>query len=149
MKIIKFKEKKKYNYKRKVFIKDLVLKMFIGIHSFEKKKKQPVRFNIDITLEKNSMYNSDLNSIVNYETLIKNVTNIAKRKHFPLLENLADEIFLKLFREKKIRKIKLKLEKTDIIKNTSSVGIEIEKGRSNEYLKGKRNNKKKNCKSHK
>ena len=107
--------------------------MFIGIHSFEKKKKQPVRFSIDITLEKNLMYNSDLSSIVNYETVIKNVSNIAKKKHYPLLENLADEIFLKLFREKKIKKIKLKLEKTDIIKNTSSVGIEIEKSRSDEY----------------
>ena len=133
MKIIKFREKKKYNFKRRVFVKDLILKMFIGIHSFEKKKKQPVRFSIDITLEKNLMYNSDLNSIVNYETVIKNVSNIAKKKHYPLLENLADEIFLKLFREKKIRKIKLKLEKTDIIKNTSSVGIEIEKSRSDEY----------------
>ena len=133
MKIIKFREKKKYNFKRRVFVKDLILKMFIGIHSFEKKKKQPVRFSIDITLEKNLMYNSDLNSIVNYETVIKNVSNIAKKKHYPLLENLADEIFIKLFREKKIRKIKLKLEKTDIIKNTSSVGIEIEKSRSDEY----------------
>jgi len=133
VKIIKFREKKKYNFKRRVFVKDLILKMFIGIHSFEKKKKQPVRFSIDITLEKNLMYNSDLSSIVNYETVIKNVSNIAKKKHYPLLENLADEIFLKLFREKKIRKIKLKLEKTDIIKNTSSVGIEIEKSRSDEY----------------
>ena len=133
MKIIKFREKKKYNFKRRVFVKDLILKMFIGIHSFEKKKKQPVRFSIDITLEKNLMYNSDLSSIVNYETVIKNVSNIAKKKHYPLLENLADEIFIKLFREKKIRKIKLKLEKTDIIKNTSSVGIEIEKSRSDEY----------------
>ena len=127
MKIIKFKEKKKYNYKRRVFVKDLILKMFVGIHSFEKKKKQPVRFNVDITLEKNLMFNSDLDNIVNYETVIKNITSIAKKKHYLLLENLADEIFLKLFREKKIRKIKLKLEKTDIIKNTSSVGIEIEK----------------------
>lgn len=133
MKIIKFKEKKKYNYKRSVFVKDLILKMFVGIHSFEKKKKQPVRFNVDITLEKNLMFNSDLDNIVNYETVIKNITSIAKKKHYLLLENLADEIFLKLFREKKIRKIKLKLEKTDIIKNTSSVGIEIEKSRSNEY----------------
>ena len=133
MKIIKFKEKKKYNYKRRVFVKDLILKMFVGIHSFEKKKKQPVRFNVDLTLEKNLMFNSDLDNIVNYETVIKNITSIAKKKHYLLLENLADEIFLKLFREKKIRKIKLKLEKTDIIKNTSSVGIEIEKSRSNEY----------------
>tara|TARA_B100000700_G_scaffold259637_1_gene294563 strand:+ start:1295 stop:1699 length:405 start_codon:yes stop_codon:yes gene_type:complete len=134
MKLIKFKEKKKYNYKRKVFVKDLVLKTFVGIHSFEKKKKQRVRFNLDITLEPNLFFNSnDMTSIVNYETVIKNIENISKKKHYLLLENLAEEIFLKLFREKKIKKINLRIEKLDIIKNTSSVGIEVEKSRLNEH----------------
>ncbi len=134
MKLIKFKEKKKYNYKRKVFVKDLVLKTFVGIHSFEKKKKQRVRFNLDITLEQNLFFNNnDMTSIVNYETVIKNIENISKKKHYLLLETLADEIFLKLFREKKIKKINLRIEKLDIIKNTSSVGIEVEKSRLNEH----------------
>ncbi len=134
MKLIKFKEKKKYNYKRRVFIKDLVLKIFVGIHSFEKKKKQRVRFNLDIVLDPNLFSNNnDMDSIVNYETVINNIDNITKKKHYPLLETLAEEIFLKLFREKKIKKIKLRIEKIDIIKNTSSVGIEVEKSRSNEH----------------
>ena len=134
MKLIKFKEKKKYNYKRRVFIKDLVLKIFVGIHSFEKKKKQRVRFNLDIVLDPNLFSNNnDMDSIVNYETVINYIDNITKKKHYPLLETLAEEIFLKLFREKKIKKIKLRIEKIDIIKNTSSVGIEVEKSRSNEH----------------
>ena len=134
MKLIKFKEKKKYNYKRRVFIKDLVLKIFVGIHSFEKKKKQRVRFNLDIVLDPNLFSNNnDMDSIVNYETVINNIDNITKKKHYPLLETLAEEIFLKLFREKKIKKIKLRMEKIDIIKNTSSVGIEVEKSSSNEH----------------
>ena len=39
MKIIKLKLKEKYKYKRKIFIKNLILNVFIGIHNFEKKKK--------------------------------------------------------------------------------------------------------------
>ena len=39
MKIIKFKQEKILSYKRKVFVKDLILKMFVGIHNFEKKEK--------------------------------------------------------------------------------------------------------------
>ena len=39
MKIIKFKSKQKYKYKRKVIIKDLILKIFVGIHDFEKIEK--------------------------------------------------------------------------------------------------------------
>ena len=41
------------------------------------------------------------------------------------METLADDIFYELFININILKIKLKIEKTQIIKNTSSVGIEI------------------------
>ena len=62
----KFKTKKSYSYKRKIFIKDLVLKILIGIHSFEKKKKQRVKFNVEINIDPNSTPNqNNLDSIVN------------------------------------------------------------------------------------
>ena len=48
MKIIKLKFKEKFKYKRKVIIKNLILNISIGIHNFEKKKKQRVRFNIEV-----------------------------------------------------------------------------------------------------
>ena len=134
MKIIKFKQKKIYSYKRKVLIKDLVLKIFVGIHKFEKKKKQRVRFNLIINIDQNLIPNDkDLKSIVNYEQVIKTMKKITSRKHYPLLETLAEKIFSKLFENFRIRKILLRIEKLDVIKNTSSVGIELEKTRLNEY----------------
>ena len=134
MKIIKFKQRKNYNYKRKIFVKDLVLKILVGIHNFERRKKQRVKFNIDINIDPNLVPNeNNLKSIVNYEYIIKTIEKITRKKHYLLLETLAEDIFLKLFKEIKIKKIKLRIEKLDIIKNTSSVGIEIEKVRSNEY----------------
>ena len=39
MKIIKFKDKKKYKYKRKVSIKNLILEISVGLHGFEKKEE--------------------------------------------------------------------------------------------------------------
>ena len=134
MKIIKFKQKKIYNYKRKVLIKDLELKMLIGIHNFEKKKKQRVRFNLAININQNLFPNdNDLKSIVNYEQIIKTIKRITAKKHYPLLETLAEKIFSKLFENLRIKKILLRIEKLDVIKNTSSVGVEIEKTRSNEH----------------
>tara|TARA_B100001778_G_scaffold222828_1_gene184752 strand:+ start:173 stop:577 length:405 start_codon:yes stop_codon:yes gene_type:complete len=134
MKIIKFKQKKIYNYKRKVLIKDLELKMLIGIHNFEKKKKQRVRFNLVINIDQNLFPNdNDLKSIVNYEQVIKTIKRITAKKHYPLLETLAEKIFSKLFENLKIKKILLRIEKLDVIKNTTSVGVEIEKTRSNEH----------------
>ena len=134
MKIIKFKQKKIYNYKRKVLIKDLELKMLIGIHNFEKKKKQRVRFNLVINIDQNLFpSDNDLKSIVNYEQVIKTIKRITAKKHYPLLETLAEKIFSKLFENLRIKKILLRIEKLDVIKNTKSVGVEIEKTRSNEH----------------
>ena len=134
MKIIKFKQKRSYSYKRKILIKDLVLNMFVGIHNFEKKKKQRVRFNLIINIDQNLIPNDkDLKSIVNYEQVIKTITKITSRKHYLLLETLAEKIFFKLFENSRIKKILLRIEKLDIIKNTTSVGIELEKTRSNEH----------------
>ena len=133
MKIIKFKEKKRYNYRRKVLIKDLILKISVGIHDFEKKKKQRVKFNLIINIDQNLMPDdNDLKSIVNYEKVIKIIEKVTKKKHFLLLESLAEEIFSKIFENYKIKKILIRVEKLDIIKNTSSVGIEIEKSKINE-----------------
>ena len=134
MKIIKFKQKRSYSYKRKILIKDLVLKMLVGIHKFEKKKKQRVRFNLVINIDQNLTPNDkDLKSIVNYEQVIKTITKITSRKHYLLLETLAEKIFSKLFENLRIKKILLRIEKLDVIKNTTSVGIELEKTKSNEY----------------
>ena len=134
MKIIKFKQKRSYSYKRKILIKDLVLNMLVGIHNFEKKKKQRVRFNLIINIDQNLIPNDkDLKSIVNYEQIIKIITKITSRKHYLLLETLAEKIFFKLFENPRIKKILLRIEKLDIIKNATSVGIELEKTRSNEY----------------
>ena len=130
MKIIKFKDKEKYKYNRKVSVKNLILKISIGLHDFEKKKKQRVRFNIDIITDSNiKPDNSNLLSIVNYEDTINKITSLTKTKHHELLEDLAENIFDIIFKSKIVKKVNLKLEKLDIIKNTESVGIEVSKKR--------------------
>ena len=134
MKIIKFKQKRSYSYKRKILIKDLVLKMLVGIHNFEKRKKQRVRFNLVISINQDLIPNEkDLKSIVNYEKIIKVITKMTAKKHYPLLETLAEKIFSELFKNFRIKKIILRIEKLDIIKNAASVGIEIEKSKTNDY----------------
>ena len=130
LKIVKLKRKQNYSYRRKILISDLTLLISIGIHDFERNKKQEVKFNINIDINPSLFPIEDkLNSIVNYETVVKIITKLAKNKHYELLETLAEDIFDQLFKNINIQKIKLKIEKTQIIKNTSSVGIEITKKR--------------------
>ena len=125
MKILKFKNKQKFRYNKKVIIKDLILLLSVGIHKFEKLKKQNVKFNIEITTDPN--LKPDIKTIVNYESVINDIKHMTKKTHFELLESLSESILDEMFKNKMIKKIKLKIEKIDIIKETASVGIEIEK----------------------
>ena len=127
MKILKFKNKQKFRYIKKIIIKDLVLFISVGIHKFEKLKKQKVKFNIEINTDPN--LKPDIKTIVNYENVINDIKRLTKKTHFELLESLAESIFDEIFKNRKVRKIKLKIEKMDIIKETTSVGIEVIKTR--------------------
>ena len=130
MKIIKLKLKERYKYKRKVFIKNLILNVFIGIHNFEKKKKQRVRFNIEvITNPYIKPNNKDLSTILNYEDLINKIKLLVKKQHHELIEDLAENMFEIIFQNKLVKKISIKIEKLDIIKNSESVGIEFSKSK--------------------
>ena len=71
----------------------------------------------------------DIKSIINYESVINDIKRLTKKNHFELLEGLSESLFDEMFKNKKIKKIKLKIEKLDIIKETSSVGIEVIKTR--------------------
>ena len=130
MKLIKLKIKENFKYKRKVIIKNLVLNIFIGIHNFEKKKKQRVRFNIEVvTNPAIKPNNKDLTTILNYEDLINKIKLLVKKQHHELIEDLAENIFKIIFQNKLVKKTSIKIEKLDIIKNSESVGIEFSKSK--------------------
>ena len=130
MKIIKLKLKDNFKYKRKVIIKNLVLNIFIGIHDFEKKKKQRVRFNIEVVTNPNiKPNNKDLTTILNYEDLIDKIILLVKKQHHELIEDLAENIFEIIFQNRLVKKTNIKIEKLDIIKNSESVGIEFSKSK--------------------
>jgi dihydroneopterin aldolase len=69
---------------------------------------------------------------VNYGIVVKLITKLVNKKHYNFLETLAEAVFDELFKDKRIEKIMLKIEKLEILKECSSVGIQITKKRSNE-----------------
>ena len=73
--------------------------------------------------------NKDFSTILNYEEVINKIKSQVKKKHHELLEDLAENIFKTVFQNKIVKKVNLKIEKLDIIKNSESVGIEFSKSR--------------------
>ena len=66
---------------------------------------------------------------LNYEDVINKIQALVKKQHHKLIEDLAENIFKIVFRNRIVKKIKIKIEKLDIVKNSDSVGIEFSKNR--------------------
>ena len=125
------KNKKLFNYEKKVLIKELVLDLKLGYYDFEKEKTQKVKFSLEIDYEdKKPSNDKDLKSIVNYSKIVKLIKKLVKNKHYNFLETLAEDVFDELFKDRRIDKISLRIEKLEILKDCSSVGIQISKKRS-------------------
>ena len=134
LKIIKI-GKTLFNYEKKILIKNLTLNLKLGYFDFEKNKPQKVKFTLEIDYrDKKPTNDKDLKSIVNYDKIVKLIKKLVKNKHYNFLETLAEDVFDELFKDKRIDKINLQIEKLEIMKDCSSVGIKISKKRNYEKL---------------
>ena len=126
LKIVKInKTKKLFNYEKKVLIKELLLDLKIGYFDFEKEKKQKVKFSLEIDyVDKKPSSDKDIKSIVNYAKVVRLIKKLVKKKHYNFLETLAEDVFDELFKDKRIDKISLQIEKLEIMRDCSSVGIQ-------------------------
>ena len=136
LKVVKIdKNKNLFNYDKKILIKEITLNLKLGYYNFEKEKKQKIKFNLEIDYEdKKPTNDKDIKSIVNYGKVVKLITKLVKNKHYNFLETLAEDVFDELFKDKRIAKITLQIEKLEILKECTSVGIQITKKRSYEKL---------------
>ena len=136
LKVVKLdKNKSFFNYEKKILIKELTLDLKLGYYEFEKEKPQKVKFSLEIDYEdKKPTSDKDIKSIVNYGQVVKLIKKLTKNKHYNFLETLAEDVFDILFKDKRIGKIMLQIEKLEILKECSSVGIQITKKKSHEKL---------------
>ena len=134
LKIVKIdKSKSLFNYEKKILINELILDLKLGYYDFEKEKAQKVKFSLEIDYkDKKPTNDKDIKSIVNYGQVVKLIRKLTKNKHYNFLETLAEDTFDVLFKDKRIAKITLKIEKLEILKDCSSVGIQITKKRSHD-----------------
>ena len=124
-----------FNYEKKILINELILNLKLGYYDFEKEKPQKVKFTLEVNYEdKKPSNDKDLKSIVNYDKIVKLIKKLVKNKHYNFLETLAEDVFDELFKDRRIDKISLQIEKLEIMKDCSSVGIQISKKRSHAKL---------------
>ena len=112
---------------RHVFIHDLMLSCSIGVHRHEHKAMQRVRINLDLAVQEDRELNDDLSSVVCYEKIVTDVREIVERGHINLVETLAEEIAGSCLADRRVRSVRVRVEKLDVFPDATSVGVEIER----------------------
>ncbi|MCK5424413.1 MAG: dihydroneopterin aldolase [Emcibacter sp.] len=115
---------------RHVFIRDLVLDSYIGVYDHEKSSAQKIRVNVDLSvIEKSHSLDDNIDNVVCYEKIASAIETIVKSGHVHLVETLAENIAEMSLQDARISCVRVCVEKLEAIKNTTSVGIEIERHR--------------------
>ena len=109
----------------KICVRDLRLEMSIGVYDHEKTALQPVVINIDLWVVTPDHAPSSMEDVVCYEDMVNKVQAIADRGHIEMVEAFAEDIARACLSYPQSQKILIKIEKTDIMPQTASVGVEI------------------------
>ena len=112
---------------RRMFIRDLTLDCWIGIHHYERDAYQRVRINIDLTVTDPAPVEDSIKNVIDYDDLIAGIEAIVNSGHINLVETLADLIGDFCMADARVTYAKIRVEKLDAIAQAASAGIEIER----------------------
>lgn len=113
---------------RHVFVRDLELDANIGVYHREKGKAQPVRINLDLTVEEaDGAIEDRLSNVVDYGEVVEGIKRILAGGHLNLVETLAERIADYCLADRRVRVARVRIEKLQVVAEARSVGVEIER----------------------
>ena len=117
-----------------VFLKDCRVELSIGYHPSERLKPQTVIVDIEAQAALPHHYQdlneNSLDRVIDYERFYDFIQNeLPKLGHIPLLETVAEQIISFCFEDRRIQKVRVRLEKPNILAG-SRAGIEVCRTRS-------------------
>lgn len=111
-----------------VFIRDLVVPCSIGIYDDEKEAPQPVRLNLDLAVhESDEPLDDEHSKVVCYERIANGAKDLIRRGHINLVETLAEDLATMCLTNSRVHSVRVRVEKLDILRDATSVGVEIER----------------------
>jgi FolB domain-containing protein len=112
----------------KVFIKDLRVTGIIGIYEYERTTPQEMLINITMFTDiRKAAKTDDIVDCVDYEKVANKVRAHAETSKRLTVEALAEDISCLCLETPGVRRVNVRVEKTQAIAYTGSVGVEIER----------------------
>jgi 7,8-dihydroneopterin aldolase/epimerase/oxygenase len=116
------------NGSRHILIRDLIVLCEIGVFPHEHGKRQRVRINATLTLKDGSHAIEDkLSATVSYSDIIDQIEALAARHRINLVETLAERVADLCLVDRRVRSVRIRVEKLDIYEDSTIVGVEIER----------------------
>ena len=110
----------------KITLKKLSLDVIIGVYEYEKKQKQKIFCDLELTIKnKNALLSDDLNDTIDYSRIEYQVKNHCENTQYKLIEKLAQDIINMLFSYKLITEVALEISKPQAVKFCDTVILSI------------------------
>jgi len=113
---------------RHILIRDLVVLCEIGVFPHEHGKTQRVRINATLALKDGGHAIEDkLSETVSYSDIIDQIQALATRSRINLVETLAERVAEVCLADRRVRSVRVRVEKLDIYAGSTIVGVELER----------------------
>jgi len=114
-----------------IFIQGLQAQAIIGIYDWERKNRQPLIFDLEMSLPiKTAASSDDINDTVDYKKVSDGIIQLVESSQFELLESLCETICQHLLTQhSSIQKIQLRVSKPQAVAETETVGLIITRQR--------------------
>ncbi len=105
-------------------IKNLKLRIIVGINPEERIHKQDVLINITADIDDSKVIQTeDINDTLNYRNLAKSVIDFVEKSEFHLLETLVDKVLNLVMSNDMVIRASVEIDKTTVLRYCDSVSL--------------------------
>lgn len=114
-----------------IFIQGLKIDTVIGIYDWERKIRQDVVIDLQMSADIESASKTDnIEQTLNYKSICKRLIEYVQNSEFQLVETLAERITQIVVKEFQVDWVKLTLNKGEAVTGAKGVGVIIERTKS-------------------
>lgn len=105
-------------------IKNLKLRIIVGINPEERIHKQDVLINIRADIDNSkAIQTEDINDTINYRNLAKSVIKFVEKSEFYLLDTLVDKVLNLVMSDDLVIRATVEIDKTTVLRYCDSVSL--------------------------
>lgn len=112
-----------------VYLRDLRIDTVIGIYGWERRTRQTIIFDLEMSADiAKAAASDDISDTLNYKAVAKRLIEFVGNSEFQLVETLAERCAQIIREEYGVRWVRLTLNKKGAVRGATDVGVIIERG---------------------